>query len=91
LTLWDYSTGDVLEEQQQYMQWWAIVFVDDNSPDRFGVTVFEVAWSDHPEDITVGRGRPVDVARYIFTPIPEPATGLLALAGVALLLRRKRK
>ena len=26
-----------------------------------------------------------------FTPIPEPATGLLALAGIALLIRRKRK
>jgi len=27
----------------------------------------------------------------VFTPIPEPATGLLALAGVALLIRRKRR
>ena len=28
---------------------------------------------------------------YIITPIPEPATGLLALCGIALLLRRHRK
>jgi len=27
----------------------------------------------------------------IYQPIPEPATGLLALAGIALLIRRKRR
>jgi len=33
----------------------------------------------------------VTIKQYFVIPIPEPATGLLALAGIALLIRRKRK
>jgi len=36
-------------------------------------------------------GYPYVLTGFYYRPIPEPATGLLALGGIALLLRRKRK
>ena len=66
-----------------YDEWWW----DDNNelqpPEYYkdGVPYFMWGgdWAFSPTDAT------------LLYPIPEPATGLLALAGVALLIRRKRK
>ena len=111
---WDsrYAVGFEIEVGIPLNQWWAVVVVNDDTLDRFGIDVFFVTdelddssgdayyfryleYQDHQDwwgtdflDEYVGKQ--LDFTQY--GAIPEPATGLLALVGGALLLlRRKRK
>jgi len=85
LTLW---TGDPAAAY-----WYAYshesFFVDITVGDAFYLTLGfrpAVGWGDGEHSGSTWAGGPT-----VVLPVPEPATGLLALAGIALLIRRKRK
>ena len=74
-------------------QWWAIVVIDDATPDLYNFHVFRV-WEITDTFVLVNKGLdsyPLDVGVYAVTIIPEPATAMLALAGIGLLMAQRRK
>ena len=76
---------------------WGTILVVSTFPDTGTANWYAVPVIAHPpggqtgHQITPGMDPSGGVSGTGITVIPEPATGLLALAGVALLLRRKRR
>ena len=80
-------------------QWFAIVLASDATPGYYGVEVVQITGVDHCEAVVEDFGTdgdmppPVDMAEFESDEpmrVPEPATGLLALVGIAFLFRRQR-
>ena len=76
-------------------QWWAVVIVDDATPNLCGIHIFEVTGLKDTVNVfnayTDDPNQQFDLGQYTATIIPEPATALLALAGIGLLIAQKRK
>ena len=72
--------------------WYALVIFDSNTPNYCGI---ELAWipaitvGDGAYNATTGGASPTIRIQYQI--IPEPATAMLALAGIGLLIAQKRK
>ena len=76
-------------------QWYAIVYVDDATPNHFGIDVFHAVldcdehsgWNAGGTDYTISS-RTIDAGQY--TTVPEPSTAILTLVGTVLLLCRRK-
>ncbi|MCL1856151.1 MAG: hypothetical protein FWF84_00685 [Kiritimatiellaeota bacterium] len=87
------AAGETATYSPLNWQWVAVVLANEATPDRFGIKVFHIAGlSDEAEVDDFGEADEiVDMAEYESWPVPEPASGLLALAGIALLFRRSKR
>ena len=84
----DYSLS--LNSTTSLDQWFVVIFYDTSTPQWFGFSLF-YAEDDGAGEAYINHVGEIDVGQYKIGPIPEPATGLLALSGVALLVARRRK